>query len=176
MHSYAKVGLQCSTLFSALEAKSSRDPHFENGHNVPLKNVMLKMKDYENSIQEFVNALAPRMESKYLKDDSQEYRNQDTLKEIIEISKKYEKVLTHLVEHSDHLMMSPRIQMIPAEKRSEFIQKYKQSYIDYLETYKKLVAELESYQEKDPSDWDSKSARDILMQLHVQMGAAHNRF
>lgn len=172
-HSFAKEGNLCQSLF--LNSKELT-PQFENGHNVPLKNVMLKMKEYESSIEEFVDALTPKIASKYIKDDSGKFRDINVLTEIIEMAKKYEKVLSHLIEHSDHLMMSPRIQMKPIEKRPEFALEYKQAYVDYLETYKLLVGELEYLKTQSPSDWNSQKAKDIILNLHAQMAAAHNRF
>ena len=174
LSSYAS---QCSSLFE-LEKNHEvkREAKFENGHNQPLRNVMLKMKEYEDSIREFVGGLTPKNQSIYLKDNSAEYRNPKALAEILEIAYKYEKILSHLVEHSDHMMMSPRIQSIPAERREAFIQGYKQAYVDYLETFHRLVENIKSYEGKDPATWNNEVARDLLMEMHSQMGAAHNKF
>ena len=166
--------LTCSSLFSEkIEVKSY---NFENGHNNSLRSVMLRMKEFEDSIREFVEGLNPSLESKYIKDNSAQFRNLAALREILDIVYKYEKVLNHLVEHSDHMMMSPRIEMMPLEKRATFIAMYKQAYVNYLETFKKLIVVFEGYEKQDPSLWNNREAQDVLMELHSQMGAAHNRF
>jgi hypothetical protein len=172
-NSYSKD--QCSEFFNS-EIRPIREAKFENGHNVPLQNVMLKMRDYDFAIREFVDGLIKKNESKYLEDDSSKFRNLDALKEVVVIAEKYQKILSHLVEHSDHAMMSPRIQMIPIEKREEFVQKYKQAYVSYLETFDRLVEELKSLNDQEPSVWDPQQLQSLLMQLSSQMAAAHNRF
>lgn len=151
-------------------------PRFENGHNESLRNVMIRMRDFEFAIREFVDGLAPKPESEFLKDRSLQFRNKEKLEEILEITEKYEKILSHLVEHSDHMMMSPRIQSIPKEKQTQFMAMYKQAYVNYLEAFQKLKLELESYKDLEPSQWNNKNAQSILMDMHTQMGAAHNRF
>ncbi|MES2769657.1 MAG: hypothetical protein V4596_10985 [Bdellovibrionota bacterium] len=173
LSSQANEGLQCSSLF---REGPKEQPHFENGHNVPLKNIMQKMKELEDNIREFVDGLTPKNFSKYIPDNSAKYRNLEALKEILDIADTYEKILNHLVEHSDHMMMSPRIQMIPAEKREAFVEKYKQSYVNYLATFQRLKYSLENMEGKDPSTWNNLEAQNILMELHGQMGAAHNKF
>lgn len=174
--SYAESLLQCSSLFQSTENRTSRAPKFENGHNVPLRNVMLKVREYESAVVEFIDGLNPVVESEFIKDNSSKYRNVQTLEEILDIAKKYEHILNHLVEHSDSMMMSSKIERIPPEKRQEFIQNYKMAYVNYLATYKKLVDQLELFQSQDPASWDNKISREILMDLNNQMGNAHNRF
>lgn len=176
LNSFAKTPLQCSSLFFEIESKASRVAKFENGHNVPLQNVMLKVREYESAIVDFIGGLNPVAPSKYAKDTSEKYRNAQALTQILDIAKKYEHILTHLVEHADSMMMSSKIERIPIERRAEFTQKYKLSYINYLETYRMLLAELESFQTQDPKSWDNKVSKEILIDLNNQMGNAHIRF
>jgi hypothetical protein len=176
VNSFAKTPLQCASLFLEIETQAPRMAKFEDGHNVPLRNIMFKIREYESAIADFVDGLNPAGASKYLKDDSEKYRNPQALTQTLEIAKKYEHILTHLVEHADSIMMSARIERVPPEQRAEFIEKYKLSYVHYLATYKELVSELESFQSQDPKSWDNKILREILMDLNNQMGNAHNRF
>ncbi len=173
LNSHADGGSQCSSLFrDGVRAQ----PHFENGHNTSLRSVMLRIKEFDDNIREFVDGLTLKTPSKYIPDNSAKYRNAEALNEILDIVHKYEKILSHLVEHSEHMMMSPRIQMIPAAKREAFIEAYKQSYVNYLATFHRLTENLESFEGKDPATWNNREARDILMELHTQMGLAHNKF
>lgn len=171
-NSHADAGASCSSLFNS----ESLESRFENGHNKSLVGVMNRMRDFEHAIQEFVDGLTPKIPSAYIKDNSAKYRNSEALNEILEVVHKYEKILIHLVQHSDHMMMSPRIQMIPAEKRQAFIEGYKMSYVKYLETLHKLTENFESFKDQDPAAWNNQVAKDLLMQLHTQMGEAHNKF
>jgi len=175
-YSYAKSPRQCSSLFSEEVSQTPRTAQFEDGHNVPLRNVMLKVREYEAAVVDFIDGLNPVVESEFIKDDSAKYRNTQALEEVLVIAKKYEHILTHLVEHSDSMMMSSKIERIPPEKRQEFIQNYKMAYVNYLVMYKKLVDQLELFQSQDPASWDNKISREILMDLNNQMGNAHNRF
>ena len=170
---FAEGSSQCISLFGETKAETYK---FENGHNNSLRQVMIRMRDFEYTITEFVDGLTPKLESKYVKDNSSKYRNVEALDEVLALTYKYEKILKHLIEHSDHMMMSPRIQMVPVEKRAQFIERYKQAYIEYAETFHQLVVVLESFKKQDPSQWDPTGARDLLMSLHTQMGNAHNRF
>ena len=165
-------GNQCLPLFNSTEKNYT----FENGHNTGLRNIMLNIQKSEHEIQEFVDGLTPKAQSQFVRDRSQEFRNPEKLKNILEVAHKYQKILNHLVEHADHMMMTPRIQMIPAERRAEFIQKYKDSYVLYRDTFDRVVIELESFQTQDPSQWNNSMLKSIFMELHTQMGAAHNKF
>lgn len=172
LNSHANEGARCSSLFRSEDLES----RFENGHNKSLVSVMTRMRDFEYSIQEFVEGLTPKTQSEYLKDESSKFRNNDALNEVLDIAHKYEKILSHLIEHSDHMMMSPRIQMIPVEKRQAFAEGYKMAYVKYLETFHRLTENLESMKDQDPSTWNNQIAKNLLMQLHAQMGEAHNKF
>lgn len=174
--SFAKATLQCSSLFFEIESKAPRVAKFENGHNAPLRNVMFKIREYEFAIVDFIEGLNPAAPSKYVKDNSAKYRNPEALTQILDIAKKYEHILTHLVEHADSMMMSAKIEKIPLEQRAEFARRYKLAYVEYLATYKTLVAQLESFQVQDSKSWDNKISKEILMDLNNQMGNAHNRF
>jgi hypothetical protein len=176
VNSYGKSPLQCSTLFFEIESNPQRVATFENGHNVPLRNIMLKMREYESTVVDFIEGLNPVMASRFVKDDSQKYRNLQALEKTLDIAKKYERILTHLVEHADNMLMTSKIERIPPEKRQEFIRNYKMAYVDYLATYQKLVAQLELFQSQDPATWDNEISREILRDLNNQMGNAHNRF
>ncbi len=170
-------GPHCSSLFENSDVVTRRvqkEPQFVNGHNESLRVVMIRMRDFENQIREFVEGLNVRGESKYL--SAKDYRNFEALEKTIDIVAKYEKILNHLVLHAKDMMMTARIEMIPVEKRAEFLEGYKQSYLEYLEGVSLLRLELEAYRNINPSQWNNQRAKDILMSLHTQMGASHNKF
>lgn len=174
MNAYADTGNRCSMLFNEPQVQSLY--RFENGHNVSLRKIMIKLKEYQDSIEEFANALTPQPPSPYLKDRSLEFRTPEALSRTLDLAYKYQKILNHLAEHSSTLMMTPRIEMIPVEKRADFIKKYKESYVVFAEAFKEVVFELEQLQNQSPSEWNNFNLQKTMMTLHSLMGASHDRF
>lgn len=165
--------VMCSRLFES-EIRTQKSYKFENGHNVPLRNVMIKLKEYQDTLEEFVNGLNPKVSSPYVK--ARSYRNAESLATALDAAYKYQKILNHLVEHASDLMMTPRLEMIPAEKRAEFIKRYKEAYVVFAEGFKSVVLELEMMKSKNPEQWNNARIKDHMMHLHTLMGEYHNRF